>query len=311
MRPFFILIFLSFLVVITEAPAGAAFNVGAPNDIDELHSTSPIRKEAAISYWFTGGHFEMEGGPPAASNRWVIEHPTDGKALLLETEFRPTPRLSYDVALGIGIIDDGRLTDTDFDAASVISDLSYSTAAGFWSILGTNVYIRALGTSSAFFDLSAGYLYFRSSVDYKDPTIRIANYVSVNNLWQERWLEYDLSFYGVRFGARGEIGFSDSFSLKATAGVIPWLQATYDGLRYPQRPVAQQQIEGIEADGLGLDALVGAEYAPYRNFVLTLGYKYLSFETEGKDRAGTPWAGSWEELSMELKGPFVGLGFSF
>lgn len=310
MRPFIVLIFLFLLTALTSVPA-IAFNFGAPNDIDEVPGSSLVKKNAAISYWFTGGYFEMEGGPPGAANRWIINHPLDGKAVLLEAELRPTARFSYDIAIGVGIIDDGRVTDTDIDAGGVVSDLSYSTSSGFWGIFATNAYIRVLESRSASIDLSIGYLYLKSSVDYNDPNLKIENYVASAVSWEERWLTYDLAHQGVRFGVRGAAELDKSFSVKAALGLIPWLHATYDGLRYPQRPVAQQQIEGIETDGLGFDALISAEYAPYRNFILTLGYRYLSFETEGNDKAGTPWAGSWEEFSMELKGPFVGLGFSF
>jgi hypothetical protein len=178
-------------------------------------------------------------------------------------------------------------------------------------LFGANAYIRLFRSRSISFDLSLGYLYLLSSVDYRDPNLIIENYVASAASWQERWLTYDLAHQGIRIGARGEALLNDSFSVKASVGIIPWLQADYDGLRYPQRPIAQQQIEAIEADGLGLDAMIRAQYTTYRGLALTLGYKYLSFETEGKDKAGTPWAGSWEELSMELKGPFVGLAYSF
>jgi hypothetical protein len=307
-RIFLIILFSLSLGFVIEAPVRASV-FGASNDI--IGGESKNTADASALFWYVDGYFEMEGGPPAAANKWILDHPTDGKALLFDTELSLTPRLSYDVALGIGFIDDGRLTDTDFDAASVISDLSYSTAAGFWSILGTNAYIRLLGSNSTFFDLSVGYLYLRSSVDYRDPNIRISAYAPTNTSWQERWLEYDLSYYGVRFGARGKVDFSDSFSVKAAAGIIPGLKAKYDGMRYPERPVPQQQTERIEATGVGVDAAFSAEYFVSANLALTAGYKYMLFETEGWDKGGTPWAGSWERLNMELKGPFAGLTYSY
>lgn len=311
MRSFYILILLPLLILFTQAHATAATSSYAHKGMKVPRGSSLWKRSASISYWSTSGYFEMEGGPPAAGNRWILEHPTDGRMHLYELEFRRTPRLSFDFSMGFGIIDDGTIIDTDIDAVGVVSNLSHSTSSGSLNFLGANAYLRVYHTRSTSFDLSIGYLFLKSSVDYSDPNLKISNYLPSALSWQELWLTYNLIHHGIRLGARGEVRLNNSLSIKAGAGVIPLLQAYYDGLRFPERPIAQQRIEGIDADGLGLDAIISAEFAPYKSLVFLLGYKYISFETKGRDRANTPWAGSWEEFSMELKGPFAAFAFSF
>jgi hypothetical protein len=294
-----------------QTPVRAAFSSGVLEGAEEPDSAALRSRGAVFSYWSTSGYFEMKGGPPAAGNSWIIKHPTDGNAAFLETEFGLTERLSFDLAIGVDIFEDARVIDIDIDALGVVSDLSYSTSSGYLGFFGANVYLRAYKARSVTIDLSLGYLYMKSSVDYYDPNLKISNYLPSTVSWQERWLTYDLVHHGIRLGVRGVVNLDNSFSIKAGAGIIPWLQANYDGLRYPERPVALQQIERIEADGLGLDATISAEYAFYRGFLIMLGYRYISFETEGRDKAGTLWAGSREEFTMEVKGPFIAFGFNF
>ena len=312
MRFFSILFFLPLFILITEATA-AAMNFGAPDNVNEVREGVGLKNNSiSISYWIVGGDFEMEGGPPLGGNRWILDHPTDGKALLLKAEFRPTERISYDINIGTASIDDGTTTDMDIDVSGVISHLSFSTSSGNWKLFLGNIYLRAYKNSSASLSFSLGYLFFKSSLAYDDPNIVIDDYNISFNSWQERWLTYDLVQHGIRFGLSGEVSLDRSLTIKANAGIIPWLQVYYDGIRYPQRPPGEHETEAIEADGLGFDMLVSAEYAtPYRGLIVTLGYRHISFKSEGRDKVGTPWAGSWEELSMDLKGPFAALGFSF
>ena len=309
MRFLFILTFSFLLTVILQIPAVAAISYGTPGDIEAPSGLNLHNNDASFLLWFVDGYFEMEGGPPAAGNRWVIDHPTNGRAALFDVELKMGPRFSYDLVFGIGVIDDGRVTDADFDAAAVLSDLSYSTGSGYWALFGANTYIRAFETPSAVMDFSLGYLYLRSSMDYSDPNYVIENYNPSVIAWQERWLTYDLLYYGIRLGTRGELRIGNAFSVKAEAGFIPWLQANYEGLRNPD--MWYRELEAIEADGLGVDTSVSVEFSPNRGLVFLLGYKYISFKTDGRDIPGTAWAGSWEELSMELKGLFAAFSFSF
>jgi len=253
----------------------------------------------------------MAGGPSDALNRWNIKHPVDSNIVILTGEVQLHPRFSIDISYGFGEIKDNTVTDTDYDSDDVISDLSSSISSGDTYFYSPNAYIRVLDDGKRYLEILFGYFYLKNSVSYRDPRVAISGYLPSNLSWKEVWLKYDLTYKGFRFGIRGEVPLFYNVSLKGSAGYIPWLDADYDGLRYPERSPSAQQVEKIDADGWAFDTEIAGSYMPIQNLDVDIGYKYMEFKAEGYDSPDTVWANSWEHLKTDFKGPFLKVNYKF
>ncbi len=279
--------------------------------LSSMPSASSAELEVGTTYWVLQGEFDMTGGPPNAPNRWNLTHPVDSTTVVLTGEVRLHPRISFQISYGFGDIEEGTIRDIDYDASGVVSNLSYSTSSGDTRLHSYRVYLRVWSRKKGYLDLSLGYLYLKNSVTYRDPRIEIYNYLPSTLSWEEVWLTYELTYRGVWLGVRGRIDLFSDLSIKGSAGYIPWLDAEYDGLRYPERPPSKRQIERIDAEGWAYEVELAGGYRPSPNLVLDGGYRYMRFDVKGRDSPDTAWANSWEHIKTDFRGPFLRLSYSF
>ena len=269
--------------------------------------------------WIATGDSSLNGGPPTANNSWLLEHEVDGniwigKLELIDQQVKPS--YSFDFYFGQGGLKDGAMTDTDWDASGKLWFLSESTSKGktqFYHLyVGYAVHNRPEPVESAQrIETCFGYLYLKNSVSYNDPTVLMENYVTTNISWSEEWQDYDLVYRGFAFRIKGKFQLNKKLLFQGALGYVPLLVADYDGLRYPNRPANQQQREQIAADGTALEYEMTLNYRLNDRIQVLTGYKYMKFDTEGEDKAGTPWAGCWEKLETDFGGLMYGVFINF
>ncbi|OGT19547.1 MAG: hypothetical protein A2V90_01390 [Gammaproteobacteria bacterium RBG_16_57_12] len=258
------------------------------------------------------GQFDMTGGPRGSANIWNLNHPVDGAMNGLSVEIISPHKASLEINYRSGDFDLGTLTDTDYDAAGVISHLSYSTSRGDSSQWEINYFMRLRGEEAedSFIDLGVGYLSIENQAGYYDPLIVVDWYTPMAISWAENWNNYTLKYRGLRLGLRGNVPVEQGLAFNWAVGFIPSLEADYTGLRYPERPPADQRPEKIIADGRAYDGDMSLRFTPRPHLAIAAGYKYLNLETDGED-VGTAWAGSWEQLDTVMKGPYLKLDYLF
>lgn len=269
--------------------------------------------------WLAKGDFRMLGHPAGAANRWELKHPSDTNLGILTLSAKSTDeRTPYliSLSLGQGAIKKDTVRDTDWDTNGTVSDLSYSTSSGDTYLihyrLGYKLTSQYQPANRPVIYFTLGRIYLKNKADYRDPTVTVASYVPVNNSWTEKWQFYTIRYEGNEMGITGASPiYDDKLTLGISFGYTPYLAATYNGLRYPERPTTQQQSEYISASGDALTYEVNLKYRPSRNLSLAGGYRYLRFRSEGKDQPGTAWAGSEEKLDTNYKGFFGGLTINF
>ena len=290
-------------------PTGQSFGQGTTGFKFSLDTTP----------WFAQGEHSLKGGPPDANNSWHLKHPIDNNMLLANLsigEIKDNLLFSLDLSLGYGKMDDGKLVDTDYDASGNITDLSHSTSSGE-TILGSvdfSFCLTDLGHLKDYrLDLRLGYLFLKNSVEYNDPTILIDVDTPANEgtSTAERWQVYDLVYSGVAIGLKGYWSLGQKLRIEGKLGYLPDLRADYNGTRYPDRAFNEQQEEKITGDGTAFNYEIRVTYWFTSSVALGLGYKYLKFQAEGRDKSGTTWAGSWEEFETQLSGWLIGLIYNF
>ncbi|MFA5794453.1 MAG: hypothetical protein WC980_05225 [Candidatus Brocadiia bacterium] len=312
-----------FIACLALCLAGQSVLLGAAGD-KIISSRSSVLDDftldLSLQQWDTKGNFKMLGGPAATSNRWELTHPVDTNFLVWSAQFISTKDdapfyMSY--SLGQGAIKEDTVRDTDWDTNGMISDLSYSTSRGHNIIHDFKVGYRLTGPESLHPDnrpviyFTLGYFYLKQSANYYDPTVTISSYNPVNISWSEKWEKYSLVYSGNEIGFKGFSKISKRLSLDMSFGYMPTLGASYNGLRYPQRPPGSERAEEIIATGDGLSYTILISYKPARNLSIQAGSQYLRLWTKGQDQKGTAWAGSWEKLSTNFKGLSWGVFYNF
>lgn len=306
--------------------------VGGPITPYPYAPLGTYKVDISLTQWQTQGDFIMHGGPPTASNTWELKHPVDSNLTIVRlrlTNKHPAfPPVWFDLAFGGGNIQKGIIKDTDWDTGGNLWHLSRSSSQGITKHIsfqlgyplvqsGPGETKEDVITKRTYrLDLVLGTRYLKNSVDYSDPTKLVDNYVVTNTSWSERWLEYELTYQGLEIGLAGQMDLG-KIDLEVQFGYVPNLKADYKGTRYPQRPAGpnfwNQHRERITADGTALSAEIMARIDLSKKLSINLGYKYLKYETEGKDTSDGywKWIGSREELDTYFKGFFFGADLRF
>lgn len=267
----------------------------------------------SITHWITTGNFKMYGGPPTAFNTWKLAHPLDSnltRALLTYTPPEDDSPYRIRVSMGGGYIKEGTIRDTDWNANGIISNLSYSASKG--DITNSSLFVDYMVTepkSDYETYVTFGYNYLKISSNYRDALTTIYNYTSVSIQSQMKWQIYDLVYQGIEAGVKVKHNLIKNLSLETSAGFSPFVRAQYRGIRYPN--TIYHQHEHILAKGNAFNGEVSANYNVYKQFTVEGGYRYQTYRTKGTDQPGTPWSGSWDELTSDFKGFFFGGGWKF
>lgn len=266
----------------------------------------------SLSQWMTRGDFRMYGGPPKADNTWELIHPLDGGITKIELSYVEKKKSDYTINISInaGNIRRGVIRDTDWDSLGVVSDLSYSTSNGntFGLSFSSDYLITDYSEPYAFF-ISVGYNYQNISVDYRNPVIKIDSYVPTDSAYTIKWQVYDLVSQALEFGVKGRSGIGVDLDMSASLGYAPFAMLEYKGTRYPGTGFDQK--EHIVAYGGALSYELKFSYKLSRQLLFDVGYRYYACRTEGKDQAGSAWAGSREKLQTSFKGLFFGGSLQF
>jgi len=269
----------------------------------------------SITHWITTGNFKMYGGPPNALNTWKLAHPLDSnltRVLLTYTPPEEDSPYRIHVSMGGGYINEGTIRDTDWNANGIINDLSYSTSNGDVTNSSLAVDYRVTEPKNDYdVYVTFGYNYLKISSNYKDGHIVISDMLPVDiYAWQDRkWQIYDLVYQGIETGVKVKYGLTKDLSLETAAGFSPFVRAQYRGIRYPN--TIFHQHEHILGKGNAFNGEVSVSYNVFRQFTVDGGFRYQTYRTKGTDQPGTPWAGSWDELTSDFKGFFFGGGWKF
>ncbi|MFQ6110556.1 MAG: hypothetical protein ACE5LX_00855 [Nitrospinota bacterium] len=271
--------------------------------------------EFEFEYWRAETSFSMHGHPPAATNEWELKYDDLGANILTISGRWNFMRGAFlEASYGFGNIEEGDLTDTDWDAAGVVSDYSVSTASGDTRSYDLNLFYRfefqeIWMLKRSHLDLLVGYRNHKDSVEYEDALTTISNYQSVSIFSPGIWNENELTYDGIRLGLGGEVELSYRFALRASVGYMPDVDADYYELRYPGTASA---VRGdITADGHAWDFDIAFSFNPVPNLSFSLGYRYMRFRTTGEDDPISNWAGSHERLETKYEGVFIGMRYAF
>ncbi|MBI5778809.1 MAG: hypothetical protein HZA49_05080 [Planctomycetes bacterium] len=266
----------------------------------------------SISEWVTRGDFRMHGGPPSADNIWELTHPVDGGMTQLQFSYTEKKNSPYtmNISLGGGNIRQGTIRDTDWDAAGVVSDLSYSTSNGeTLNFSFTTDYLITDIKEPYEFYLTFGYNYLDISADYRNAVIAIDTYVPTSTLVIMKWQVYDLLYQGLEIGVKGKSEVLADLLLTGSLSYAPFTMAEYKGTRYPGTGFDQK--EHIIAYGSTLNYEIKLSYDLSNQLIIDGGYRYSAYRTEGKDQPDSAWSGSWENLDADFKGFFFGSTLKF
>jgi hypothetical protein len=257
----------------------------------------------------------MHGGPPNAFNTWKLAHPLDSNLTRVLFTYTPPDNDSpyrINVSMGGGYIKEGTIRDTDWSGNGIISDLSYSTSKG--DVTNSSISVDYMVTepkSDYETYITFGYNYLNIASNYQDGHIVISDAAPVDiYVWQDRkWQIYNLVYHGIEAGVKVKHNIINDLSLETSAGFSPFVRAQYKGIRYPN--TIYHQHEHILAKGNAFNGEVSVSYNVFKQFTVDGGYRYQTYRTKGTDQPGTPWAGSWDELTSDFKGFFFGGGWKF
>jgi hypothetical protein len=271
--------------------------------------------------WSNQGEFTLDGNHPVIQNQWDIKHPTDSLMLSANThlfELKYDQLLSLDVNLSRGAINDQRRTFMAHDQAGYLTDLSYADATGRSRLASTGLFYCLMGKDAlaiSRLDIGAGYIGYMNSVGYNNPTVILDsdNPANNNQTFNERWEEYDIYYSGADVRVKDELYLTSSLSVNVMGGYAPKVSARYHYTKFPNRPVAQQQKQTIEADGYGVHYEAFLNYYVTEHFSTMVGYKYLLLKVKGKsyDNFYPFWTGSAHNLKNEMDGYILGVAYHF
>jgi GNAT superfamily N-acetyltransferase len=215
----------------------------------------------------------------------VLEFPMDGTYFVLEAGID-------DIGSGFGVHlrygssgdVDGTVVDTDYawDLTPREFIKSLSTSDGESMFLTIDLSYCLVGDqtrSSGRLDVFGGYQMQDSTFEVSDVHTIIAFAEPVDYTEGGLAATYDMEFYGVRAGIRGELPVGRSSTISGYVAVLPFVQA--DGFG---QWMLREKTLNHDATGWGLDVLVRYEYAVSPNVRLWGGVGYTRLKgTQGTD----------------------------
>ncbi|MFH0889318.1 MAG: hypothetical protein V1871_08945 [Planctomycetota bacterium] len=280
-------------------------------------------KGSISSYsWFNRGEFIIEGNDQQAHNNWYINQPTDSIMLGANTYFfevKYNERISADFTLNSGLIkDEQQVTYMVHNQQGYLKDLSYSSVEGRSSFGSCGLFYRLMGKTNksiSRFDIGVGYIGYKSSVTYNNTSVVIDwdNPLNNNRTFSEDWEKYNIYYHGIDFRIKEEVFVTQGISVSLSGGYASRLTAKYTSVKYPERPVAQQQKNIISANGNGIHYDIRLNYYFTPNFSVNGGYKYLLLRTEGHNHTDVyPMRnGSDQKLKSEMGGFIFSVAYHF
>jgi outer membrane protease len=212
-----------------------------------------------------------------------LDYKTDAGMFIINSDAFLFWRLYLDAFVGIGDIQDGEQTDTDW--MWQISDQKWleskSAADGNVNTWNVNVNFRVIEEKDdkGYFDLCLGYLYYRDDItNITDLVYYIENWEPVYDPIAGHDSSDKYTFDGFRLGGRAKIRMSERFALVGNIGFMPWMDAERSGywnLRY-------MDISG-DTRGTAFDLMAGVEFKITKFLFVEVGYKYMSFDTNEGD----------------------------
>ncbi|MFH1230787.1 MAG: hypothetical protein V1709_04750 [Planctomycetota bacterium] len=279
-------------------------------------------KGSVSSYvWSNQGEFILEGKDPQVSNNWYINHPTDSIMASVNTylfEMKYNEIVSADLTFSSGFIRDEEQTYMVHNQQGYLKDLSYTTAEGRSSLASCGLFYRLMGkdtNSISRLDIGVGYIGYKNSITYKDASVFIDwnNPLNNNKTFVGDWEKYNIYYRGIDFRIKEEVFLIRKISVSLSAGYAPHITAKYTSVKYPKRPVAQQQKHVISANGTGIHYDIRLNYYYTPNFSVNGGYKYLLLKAEGDNHTNVyPMLnGSDQTLKNEMGGFIIGVTYHF
>lgn len=197
------------------------------------------------------------------------------------------------------------LADSDGDSVFLTLDASYRLFEG---AIGEDA---ADGTAGSF-DVFAGYHMQDSTFEIRDVRTVIADFAVASHFVPGKAATYDMEFYGLRVGVRGELRFGRASTVSGSLAVLPFVWA--DG--FGQWIVREKTLDH-NATGWGLDLLVRYEYALTPSVRLWVGAGLTRLKgTDGTDTqfrfSGRPIGQSrLDELESDYSFLMIGGEFRF
>ena len=129
------------------------------------------------------------------------------------------------------------------------------------------------------FDVFAGYHMQDATFEISDARTVIADFQVASYSFDGPVATYDMEFYGLRLGVRGEVHFGRASTVSGSLAVLPFVQA--DG--FGQWIIREKTLDH-DATGWGMDVLVRYEYALTPSVRLWAGAGLTRLEgTDGTD----------------------------
>lgn len=286
-----------------------------------LTSFSEVKGSISSYIWSNRGEFILEGEDHQVHNNWYINHPTDSQMLGANTyffEMKYNETISADLTFNSGLIKDEKQIYMVHNQQGYLKDLSYASAEGRSSLGSCGLFYRLMGKSNTAisrFDIGVGYIGYKSSVTYKDTSVVIDwnNPLNNNKTFAEDWEKYSIYYHGVDFRIKEETFITQNISVSLSGGYASHITAKYTSVKYPERPLVQQQTNTILASGYGVHYDVRLNYYFTPNFSLNGGYKYLLLSAKGDNHTNVyPMLnGSTQKLKNEMGGFIFSVAYHF
>ncbi len=297
----------------------AGFAQGAPGAATARARVGGFYVGAGVMTAWGDGGFRISGlDPDVGRFSSVLEFPMDGTYFVLESGIDEIGR-GFGVHLRYGTSGslDGTTVDTDYawDITSLEYTKSFSSTDGENVFLTLDVSYRLYDGAGEWggrtrLDLFAGYHMQDATFSVSDVNTVIQNARPVDYHLEGLAATYDMEFYGVRVGVRGEIATGPSGTISGYMAVLPYVAA--DG--FGQWIVRGKALDH-DATGWGLDLQVRYEYAVSSSVRLWGGVGYTRME--GSDGTDTQFFFSSEPIGrarldeIESEYGFVVIGGEF
>jgi len=272
--------------------------------------------EASGDGGFTISGVDAEQGPFSS----VLEFPMDGTYFVIEAGIDEIGS-GFGVHLRYGSSDslEGTTTDTDFlwdiTSREYIKSLSQTDGENIFLTLDVTYGVcERTGPTGrpTTLDVFGGYQMQDATFDISDVRTVIANGRPVDFSTSGLAATYDLEFWGIRIGVRGELPVGDSGTITGHVAVLPYVEGEGFG-----QWLLRQKAFDHDATGWGLDIAVRYEYALSPSVRLWGGVGYTRMKaTDGVDRqfhfGGEPIGDArLDEISSENSFVMIGGEFRF
>lgn len=301
MKKIFLLIglFISICAIGFTQELTASAQVTTTQETTAPATSAKPRIDIGAGYWWTSGELNLK---LYADKDWYygllakkgdkvseLDNDLDAGLFIINIDAYLFWRLYADAFVGFG---DFEGEHKDYDWYPRLDpdpfQLSKSDADGDVTTWGINGYFRIIEEKQdkGYLDVSLGYLYYQDDIEHlKDSTVLIYDYNPVNIpvAGHDSFDRY--TFDGLRFGLRGRIQLHDRVAIKASGGIVPWLDVDNEkfwNLRDELGLPPGLEVKG-EAEGTGIDLSIGLEVKVTRYFFIEAGYKYMNFDSNNGD----------------------------